>query len=94
MAVVQVSNAPSRSMYEQVSGMVGIDENRPEGLILQSAAELPSGEVQIVSVWESADAAQTFLTSRLFPAFEQAGVMELVMASPMPEALETFHLLR
>jgi hypothetical protein len=94
MAVVQVSVAPNRSMYEQVEEMVAVEENRPAGLILQSAAEMPSGEVQIVSVWETAEAAQDFVTSRLFPAFEKAGVMELVMASPMPDALETFHLIR
>ncbi len=94
MAVVQVAIAPSREMFEKVQELVGTDQNRPTGLILQSAAELPSGEVQVVSVWESAEAAGAFVETRLLPAFSEAGVMELVMASPMPEALETFHLIR
>lgn len=91
MAIVQVSSAPSRAEYEQVLGLVGLDENRPAGLILQTAAEQADGQVQIVTVWESAEAATTFVESRLFPAFAKAGVMDQVMASPPPVPLEAFH---
>ena len=93
MARVQVSTAPSRAMYEQVSKLMDLEARRPDGLILHVAAETPSGEVQIVSVYESAEALQAFGEQRLFPAFAAAGVPEEIMAGPPPADYETFVLI-
>jgi hypothetical protein len=94
MAVVQVTTAPSRDEYESVSKRLDLETDRPVGLIVHSAAELPSGEVQIVDVWESEETLRTFAEQRLFPAFADAGVMDRVQAGPPPVPAEAFHLVR
>ncbi len=88
MAIIQVTTAPSRQ-YEQVVKAVDFS-NRPAGLIFHAAAVLPTGEVQIVSVYESLGAAVAFRDNRLFPAFKEVGVLEVVQASPQPSPLEIF----
>jgi hypothetical protein len=89
MAIIQVTTAPSRAQYEQVVKAVDLSD-RPAGLILHAAAQLPTGEVQIVDVYDSIEAAVAFRDSRLFPAFKEVGVFEMVQASPQPAPLEIF----
>ena len=50
MTVVMMSTAPDRDEYDRVSKFVNISGDRPAGLILHAAAELPTGEVQISSM--------------------------------------------
>jgi hypothetical protein len=90
MPIVSLSTAPSRTLYEQVTKEVDLAGNRPAGLVLHAASELPGGEVQIVDVWESAAACEAFTTSRLFPAFAAVGVLEMVQAGPGPALSEAF----
>lgn len=92
MPVAQVSTAPSREQYEQVAKVLDLAGRRPEGLILHAASELPSGEVQIVDVYESHAAMKAFAESRLFPAFAAAGLNDVAMADGRPVAYETFEL--
>ncbi len=89
MAIIQVTTAPSRAQYEQVVKAVDMS-NRPTGLILHAAAELSTGEVQIVNLYDSMEAAVAFRDDRLFPAFKVVGVFEMVQASPQPAPLEVF----
>ncbi|GAC1326745.1 MAG: hypothetical protein NVSMB25_26200 [Thermoleophilaceae bacterium] len=91
MPVVQVSHAPSKALYEEVANHVNMNADRPAGLILHCASEGAGGEVEIVDVWESAEALDHFAKQRLFPAFEAAGVMQQVMAEAPPVAHEPFH---
>lgn len=90
MPVVQVSHAPSRAEYEKVSEHLALGDERPEGLIVHAASETAAGEVEIVDVWESAEALQRFAQERLFPAFEAAGVAEQAMQGERPTAYEPF----
>lgn len=90
MPMVMVSQADSREQYEAVQGRVEMASNRPEGLILHSAAETPTGEIQIVDVWESPAHMDAFGRERLFPAFEAAGIMQQITARPRPVAYEAF----
>lgn len=94
MAVVQVSSAPSREHYESVAKRLELGADKPAGLIVHAASELPSGEVQIVSVWESRETLEAFVQHRLFPAFADAGVMELVRGSEPPTAYDAIDLVR
>jgi hypothetical protein len=93
MAIIQVTTAPRRADYEQVVRAVDLSD-RPAGLILHAAAELPTGEVQIVDVYESMEAAAAFRDNRLLPAFKEVGVLEMVQASTQPTPLEIFDLVR
>lgn len=81
-------------MYEQIAKIVDLAGNRPAGLILHTAHELPSGDVEIVDVWESADAIAAFGQQRIFPAFAQAGVLDDMLTRPQPVAHETFEIVR
>lgn len=68
--------------------------NRPAGLFLHAAAELSTGEVRIVNVYESMEAAVAFRDDRLFPAFKEVGVFEMVQGSTQPAPLEVFDLVQ
>lgn len=93
MPVAQVSTAPSREHYDAVLKHLDLDAQRPAGLILHAASELPSGEIQMIDVYDSREALQSFAESRLFPAFAEAGVAELAMSAAPPVAYDTFDLI-
>ena len=94
MPVTQVSMAPSRELYDSVVKHLDLETNRPAGLILHAASELPSGEVRIIDVYDSAADLQAFAETQLFPAFAAAGVMEMVMSNERPVPYEAFDLVR
>ena len=91
MAVVQISTAPSRELYDKVTSLLALEGDSPDGLISHTAVELPSGQVQIVDVYATDEQLRRFSEQRLFPAFEQAGVMELVAANEPPAVHQAFH---
>jgi hypothetical protein len=90
MAILLVSSAPSREIFDSVDRITRIEADRPEGMLMHAAAEQADGSVVIVDVWESADHAREFEEKRLFPAFAQA---KRPMDNP-PTRLETFQLVR
>ena len=94
MAVVQVSIAPNRERYELVRSYVNVAGDRPAGLILHAATELPSGEIQIVDVFEDAEALAAFGQDCMMPAFGRAGVLTDITARPAPAAYPAFDLVR
>jgi hypothetical protein len=91
MTVVQISTAPSRAMYDEVSKHVDLDNRRPDGLLAHAASELPDGSVQIVDIYESAEALEAFGRERMIPAFQTAGVLDMVMSQGQPVAHDGFH---
>jgi quinol monooxygenase YgiN len=82
VAVVQVTNAPSRQAYDSMEQAVNVAGERPAGLIVHAAAETEDGSVLIVDVWESDAAMDAFERERLFPAFQAGGMGELMRALP------------
>jgi len=72
MSVLIVANAPSREEYEKVEAQLG---GMGAGVEFHTAGLKADGSVEIVTVFESAEAAETFQRERLFPAFAAAGVM-------------------
>ncbi len=93
MAVVQVSNAPSRAAYEAIEQLVYLTGNRPPGLFIHTAAETAEGTVLIVDVWESDVAMDAFERERLFPALQAGGMADSMQQTP-PARHQTFHLVR
>jgi heme-degrading monooxygenase HmoA len=93
MAFVMVSYADSREDYDTVSGHLGMQSDVPAGLVAHAAAEV-DGRVQIVDVWESADAMERFQNERLFPAFQASGLMERMMQQSPPVPAEAFDFVR
>lgn len=72
MSVLIVASAPSREEYEKVDAQM---DGMGAGVEFHAAGLKADGSVQIVTVFESAEAAETFQRERLFPAFAAAGVM-------------------
>jgi|ERR1700676_1115747 uncharacterized protein (DUF927 family) len=67
-----------KSDYEKVNSILGIDMNTgegdwPDGLITHSAGKTQDGWT-VVEVWESREAQERFMSSRLGAALQQAGV--------------------
>ncbi len=91
MPAVMVSASPSRELYDRVDSELKLSESRPDGLIVHAASETSDGTVEIVDVWESVEAMRRFQEDRLFPAFQAAGVMELVQQAGPPTPREPFH---
>lgn len=50
--------------------------------------------MEIVDVFESAEALRAFGQQRVSPAFAEAGVLEQMLAGPQPVSHETFDLVR
>ena len=94
MAVVQLSKAPSREAYEGINKGLEADGGpvKPEGLIVHTASELPSGEVFIADVWETSEALESF-GERIGKVFAAQGLAEMLAAGPAPEVYETFNLI-
>ncbi|MDT4924714.1 MAG: hypothetical protein QOG01_2427 [Pseudonocardiales bacterium] len=90
MTVVQISQASNREQYQQIAKIVDLTDNRPAGLLLHAATELPDGTVQIVDVYDSAEALEAFGQQRIFPAFAEAGILAEMTARPQPIGYEPF----
>jgi quinol monooxygenase YgiN len=86
MAVVLITTAPSRELYEQVVAVVG--EETPPGCIVHTASEVDGG-VRVVDVWESQQHIDDYFQAKLGPAFAQVG-----MEAQPPELTETFRVER
>ncbi len=68
----------SKDDYDKVNSILGIEMNTgegnwPDGLLTHSAGRTEKGWT-VVEVWESREAQDTFMQSRLGPALQQAGV--------------------
>ena len=66
------------SDYEKVNSILGIDPTTgegdwPDGLITHSAGKTPDGWI-VVEVWDSREAQERFMSSRLGAALHQAGL--------------------
>ena len=74
MSVLIVATAPSREEYDKVNEALG-GADAVAGVEFHAAGVKADGSVQIVTVFESAEAAESFQRDRLFPAFQATGVM-------------------
>jgi hypothetical protein len=61
----------SQEIYDKVREHLGLD--KPAGGLLHVAGPSPTGGWRVIEVWESADAANRFLTERFLPALKAAG---------------------
>lgn len=93
MAHLLIGTAPNRELYDSVRGALDPEDLRGDGLLLHAASTLESGEVRIVSVYDSAEAFDR-ADQRMRAAFANAGVEAIVESRPAPEVTETFDLVR
>ena len=70
------------ALYDAVNKLLGLDPNTgagvwPEGMVSHvGAAHLDGSGLTVFEVWESREAQDAFMTSRLGPALGQAGAPE------------------
>ena len=62
----------TQEQYEAVNTQMGVEENRPEGLIFHAAGPIEGGW-GVIDFWESREHFDRFLESRLGPAIEELG---------------------
>jgi len=91
MAIVQISSAPSREVYDAVEHVLHLSDDRPAGMIVHAAAEQADGTVLMVDVWDSEHSMDAFEQDRLFPAF--ASMPDAPMRQ-VPTRQVAFHLVR
>ena len=53
-----------------MSERLGIDADKPDGMIVHTAIDEGEAGIRIVDVWESRDAFESFRDSRLLPAIQ------------------------
>ncbi len=66
---IQRPEGVTLEMYQAVQEKAGVEADPPAGLIIHTAGTV-DGELQIVDVWETQDAADRFGTERLMPAIK------------------------
>jgi len=79
MRIPGVGSDKYDAIMEELGLPLGNGGDWPEGIISHAAGSAPDGTWTVVDVWESQEAFDRFLASRLGPAFEQVGGM------PQPE---------
>lgn len=70
IARIQRPEGVTLDMYRAVQEKAGVETDPPQGLIIHTAG-MVDGELQIVDVWESQDAADRFGQERLMPAIKE-----------------------
>jgi hypothetical protein len=62
----------TQEQYDTVHGHMGIDDDPPAGLILHSAGPIDEGW-GVLDFWESREAYDSFVGSRLLPGMQEVG---------------------
>jgi hypothetical protein len=62
----------TQDQYDAIHSHMNIDQNPPEGLIFHSAGPIDEGW-GVIDFWESRDAFDRFVQSRLQPAMNELG---------------------
>jgi hypothetical protein len=71
------------STYDRLIASLDLDVSPPIGEILHVASETPDG-VEVCEIWQTKDAAESFLTNILEPALARLGVRDGVEYAVYP----------
>lgn len=77
MAILSILMAENitKDMYESLRQQVDWEHKHPAGLILHSAAFDATGKIiRVADIWESEDELNNFVSDRLMPVMQKAGV--------------------
>ena len=87
MAVTLFMRVPELSLrkYDEMMASLGLDRNPPAGMILHVASEAV-GAVNVLEVWQTPQAAESFVEGRLKEALAAQRVKD-----PLSYRLETLH---
>ena len=87
MAVVLFTRVPELSLdrYDRMMVELGLDANPPAGVILHIATEA-AGSVNVCEVWQTPQAAESFVEHRLGDELRRQGVKE-----PLSYRIEPLH---
>ena len=92
-AAVQDIKGGDWETYEKIVAEVGVDGDAPAGLIVHVAGQVDGG-TRIIDVWESEQAYEEFVSTRLRPASARVLGDGERPASPPPQVMQVKHLLR
>ena len=71
-------------MLDEVSAEMGIEKNPPSGLVVH-VHFMENGRVNVVDVWDSAEAFESFQSDRLMPALQKVSERRGVSMEAQPE---------
>lgn len=76
MAVLAIftSNGITKQMYEALRPEVKWETKHPPGALLHACAFGEKGDLHVADLWESAEAMNEFVSSRLGPAMQKLGI--------------------
>ncbi len=80
----------TQEQYQAVNSKIGVDENPPEGMIFHSAGPIEGGW-GVIDFWESREAFDRFIQSRLQPALGELGD-QAMQAPPDIKEFAVFHI--
>lgn len=86
MAVILEQAMPegvSLKMLDEVTDEMQVDDNPPDGMLVHTHFE-QNGQIRVVDVWDSQEAYEAFVQTRLMPAM-QAVVQRYDAAQPPPQ---------
>jgi len=61
----------TKEMYDQLRAEVDWEHQQPKGAISHTASFDEAGEAHVADVWNSSDELNTFVNTRLMPAFQK-----------------------
>lgn len=64
----------TQKMYEALRPEANWEKNHPQGGLFHAAGFDDQGDLHVADVWESAEAMQTFVNSRLMPAMKKLNI--------------------
>ena len=85
MAVAVFMHFPGleRDEYDRLMADLELDANPPLGEILHVAADAPDG-INVVDIWQTREAAESFVEHRLRPALQVRGVLIAISIDVLP----------
>ena len=71
--VIFTGKGLTKQMYESLRPEVKWETDHPAGIFLHACGFDDSGDLHVVDVWESVEALNAFVTTRLMPAMQKLG---------------------
>jgi heme-degrading monooxygenase HmoA len=92
--VVQYTTAVGPDEYDEVVSAMRFHDELPDGLIVHTAAITREGEMRVFDVWQSREAHDRFVKSRLRPAIHEVTGEDRPDAPPAPEVHQLHSLVK
>ena len=92
MAVTMISQFQATTdQYDEVERRLDLDNNKPDGLLIHTAADIGDGMLRVVDVWESAEQFNAFNEGTLMPIVVEVMGEPPAETEPAPPEITELH---